>query len=133
MKATKAKKDMKKGVFIVQQHPASPLHYNFQLDAGTASKSWVVPHGPSAIVYDTRVAVEKEDSSEHSNDIAAGPIWDKGIYKLEAISANNDTFHSLKQYVKKGRLMLTLEGKHLKGTFSLIRTKGYNWLFVKTA
>jgi bifunctional non-homologous end joining protein LigD len=51
-------------------------------------------------------------------------VWDRGRYRPEA---GQDVATAL----RKGRLTFTLEGRRLKGGFSLMRLRGRNWLLVK--
>ncbi len=119
-------------VFVVHEHHASRLHFDFRLEMDGVLKSWAVPKGPSMSPVDKRLAVMVED---HPLDYAsfegvipeghygAGQvvIWDKGTYNL--IDGN----------LSSGRLECVLEGKTLKGIFALIKMKGKEkeWLLIK--
>lgn len=123
--------------FIVHEHHASRLHYDFRLEIGGVLKSWAIPKGPSMNPSDKRLAVMVEDHLLEYGDFegiipqgyyGAGPvlIWDSGEFEAEG-----DPEAGLKQ----GKLRLTLKGKKLKGGFSLVlmrgRGTGKEWLLIK--
>lgn len=136
-KVSQSKK--KKGpIFVVQEHHASHLHYDFRLELDGVLKSWAVPKGPSMHPEDKRLAVMVED---HPLDYAtfkgtipkgqygAGEVyrWDMGTW--EVIGDAHDG-------LKKGNLKFKLNGKKLKGEFVLVRLpdKGKTknaWLLIK--
>lgn len=130
----------KKGlIFVVQEHHASHLHWDFRLEIDGVLKSWAVPKGPFVDPKDPkdkRLAMMVEDhpleyATFHGTipkgEYGAGKvfIWDHGTY--EAIG---DVHKSL----KKGNLKFKLSGKKLKGEFALVQmpSAGKNaWLLIK--
>ena len=123
-------------LFVIQKHRATALHYDFRLEANGVLKSWAVPKGPSLDPSQKRLAMLVEDHPiEYARFEGAIPegeygggsvmVWDIGTYALE----EDEDFHMV---FTKGRLTFMLRGKKLKGTWSLIRTRGERqWLLFK--
>jgi bifunctional non-homologous end joining protein LigD len=122
--------------FVVHEHHASRLHFDFRLEWAGVLKSWAVPKGPSLDPAEKRLAVEVEDHAlaygNFEGTIAEGRygagevrIWDEGFYETEGDAAAQ---------LKKGRLSFTLSGKKLRGGFSLVRmARGVGqWLLIKS-
>jgi len=127
--------------FVIQEHKARRLHFDFRLELDGVLKSWAVPKGPSLDPGEKRLAVEVED---HPLDyggfegvIPEGQygggtvlLWDRGIW----VPADPDpaAAHA------KGMLKFELRGEKLHGNWGLVRMGGKaarerrpNWLLVK--
>jgi len=135
-------------LFVVQQHAARRLHFDFRLEAEGVLKSWAVPKGPSLNPADKRLAVPTED---HPFDYAsfegvipekqygAGEVivWDCGAYSPDEDQAY--FFHDRAEAerrvlagLEKGKLSIFLRGVKLKGSFALVRTADQkSWLLIK--
>jgi bifunctional non-homologous end joining protein LigD len=125
-----------KGIFVVQKHAASHLHYDFRLEIGGALASWAIPKGPSMNPKDKRLAMQVEDHpleyADFAGEIPQGnygagtvEIWDRGLFQ---------PLDDPVQGVTAGKLDFLLAGDRLRGGFSLIRLrggKGNSWLLFK--
>src|SRR5262245_38971632 len=131
--------------FVVHEHAASRLHYDFRLEMGGVLKSWAIPKGPSLRLGDKRLAVMVEDhpldyrtfeGTIPEGNYGAGSVivWDEGAYEpVDQPSADGPTHASLEQ-LEKGHLRFVLHGHKLRGQFSLVklnRGKGNYWLLLK--
>ena len=124
--------------FVVQQHDASSLHYDFRLEVDGVGVSWAVPKGPSLDPAVKRLAIPVEDHSLDYFDYegvidegsyGAGPVivWDEGTYE-------NLSDEPMASGLEAGRIKFRLNGHKLRGGWSLRklpdgRVKG--WLLVK--
>jgi bifunctional non-homologous end joining protein LigD len=132
--AGKKKSSNKNLTFVVQEHAARNLHYDFRLELDGVLKSWAVPKGPSLDPHQKRLAVQVEDhpldygkfeGTIPEGEYGAGTvkIWDKGNWIPQ-----EDAHKGL----KSGALKFELKGKKLKGSWKLIRLKdGKSWLLIK--
>lgn len=131
--------------FVVQKHAASHVHYDFRLELDGVLKSWAVPKGPSMNPSDKRLAVMVEDhpldyrtfeGSIPEGNYGAGEVivWDEGTYHPEPNSERLGNTRTLRRGLEEGKLSFVLEGKKLKGGFTLIRTgppEKHSWLLMK--
>lgn len=129
--------------FVVQEHHASQLHYDFRLELDGVLKSWAVPKGPSMDPQQHHLAVHVEDHPyeyrtfegvipEGSYGAGNVIIWDEGWYEPRQESHNPEA--ELRKGLKKGHITFILHGKKLKGEFALIKMHGDDdkpWLLVK--
>jgi bifunctional non-homologous end joining protein LigD len=133
----------KKLAFVVQEHHASRLHYDFRLEMDGVLKSWAVPKGPSLNPHDHHLAVQTEDHPYDyrkfegvipEGNYGAGNviIWDEGWYEPRADDGDEKT---LLKELKKGHITFVLHGQKLKGEFALIKMQHASdedaWLLIK--
>ncbi len=129
--------------FVVQEHHATALHYDFRLEMGGVLKSWAIPKGPSMNPHDHHLAIQTEDHPfQYRNfegvipedNYGAGNviIWDEGWYEPRAGDGSEQT---LLADLKKGHITFIVHGKKLKGEFALIRMPNAKeddaWLLIK--
>jgi bifunctional non-homologous end joining protein LigD len=141
----KEKKSAGKLIFVIQQHAASHLHYDFRLEMEGVLKSWAVPKGPSLNPDDKRLAMMVEDHPYDYKDFegtipegnyGAGNVivWDHGTYHAVDAAEGETGEKQLLQGIKKGRISFIMKGKKLKGEFSLVKMHGRQenaWLLLK--
>jgi bifunctional non-homologous end joining protein LigD len=122
-----------KAIFVVQEHHASHLHFDFRLSMDGVLKSWAVPKGVPEEKGIKHLAVETEDHpleyASFEGDIPKGEygggqvkIWDRGEYILE--------------HREQDKVIVELKGTRLNGRYSIVRFKGResspkNWLIMK--
>jgi len=134
----------KKNRFVIQRHDASRLHYDFRLEMDGVLKSWAVPKGPSKNPGDKRLAMMVEDhpvsyigfyGSIPEGNYGAGTvdIWDEGQYIPVDPKGNPVSDKEALKALEKGNLKFSLNGKHLKGEYALVRMKPEenSWLLIK--
>lgn len=142
--------------FVIQEHHASHLHYDFRLEMpirptdraeneGTdrcVLKSWAVPKNISSEDGIKRLAFQVEDHDiayidfegiieEGSYGAGEVKIWDSGEYEI--LSMKSDERGNFKEVV------FNLYGKKIRGEYALIKIRGFgsgknrenSWLIFK--
>jgi bifunctional non-homologous end joining protein LigD len=126
-------------IFVIQEHHATRLHYDFRLEFDGVLKSWAVPREPSLDPSVKRLAVRVEDHpvsyATFEGTIPKGQygggevsIWDHGTY--EAVS-------DFDRGLDAGKIEFELHGEKLHGRFALVRMHRQegdkeNWLLIKS-
>lgn len=125
--------------YVIQKHQASHLHYDFRLEWNGVLLSWAVPKGPSLDPSVKRLAMHVEDHPVEyggfegvipEGEYGGGTVmvWDRGTWAPEVPDVN--------AALAKGDLKFTLHGAKLKGSWVLVRTRGFggkrsSWLLIK--
>ncbi|MFZ0593315.1 MAG: DNA ligase D [Bryobacteraceae bacterium] len=133
------KTESPEGMFCVQRHRATRLHYDLRLEVNGALASWAVPKGPGLDPARKSLAMKVEDHPIEYGDFegnipqgnyGAGSVmlWDIGRYHL----LDDPT---AQEQLDRGDFKFFLEGTKLRGAFALVRMKkgqkGNEWLLLK--
>jgi bifunctional non-homologous end joining protein LigD len=135
-----AKKAQQQLLYVIQKHRATQLHYDFRLEYEGVLLSWAVPKGPSLDPSVKRLAMQVEDHPVDyggfegvipEGEYGGGTVmvWDTGTWTPES--------PDIAEALKKGDLKFTLHGKKLRGSWVLVRTRGFgsssgkSWLLIK--
>jgi DNA ligase D-like protein (predicted ligase)/DNA ligase D-like protein (predicted polymerase)/DNA ligase D-like protein (predicted 3'-phosphoesterase) len=115
--------------FVIQEHHARRLHYDFRLERNGVLVSWAVPKNLPETTAVNHLAVHTEDHpleyGTFEGTIPKGEygggkviIWDAGTYDTEKFRDDGD----------KGEVIVTLHGQRISGRYALIQTDGNQWL-----
>lgn len=111
--------------FVIQEHHARRLHYDFRLERDGVLVSWAVPKNLPESTSVNHLAVHTEDHpleyASFEGNIPKGEygtgkviIWDAGTYEAEKFLDDE--------------VIVTLHGNRISGRYALIQTKGNQWL-----
>ncbi len=117
--------------FVIQEHHARKLHYDFRLEMDGVLASWAIPKAPSKKAGLRRLAIKVEDHDlgyiDFEGEIEEGnygagtvKIWDSGTYDIESR--------------KEQKIAFRLQGRKLAGRYTLLQMKwgGNQWILFKT-
>ena len=113
------------GSFVIQEHHARRLHWDFRLERNGVLVSWAIPKALPTDPKVNRLAVRTEDHpleyAGFEGEIPKGEygagkvtIWDTGHYQTEKWSDRE--------------VKVVLHGQRAKGRFVLFQTKGDQWM-----
>ncbi|PRY03471.1 DNA ligase D [Paraburkholderia sp. BL25I1N1] len=128
--------------YVIQEHDARRLHYDFRLELNGTLLSWAVPKGPSLDPSVKRLAVHVEDHpveyGSFEGEIPPGNygagsviVWDRGTWGPVGGAAE-----AARSYAA-GKLKFHLHGEKLRGGWTLVRShmRGSGdkeqWLLIK--
>ncbi|MBB3039504.1 ATP-dependent DNA ligase [Hoyosella altamirensis] len=122
------KDDESEPLFVIQEHHARRLHYDFRLERDGVLVSWAVPKNIPDTPDVNHLAVQTEEHpmeyGSFAGEIPRGQygagkveIWDRGTYTLEKW--------------RDDEVIVELHGKRAQGRYALIKTGGKNWLMHK--
>ena len=138
-------KDSTRLAFVIQKHAASHLHFDLRLELDGVMKSWAVPKGPAPDPKLKRLAMQVEDHPMEYNtfegtipegEYGGGTVmlWDTGWYEPEKGGGED----GVRDGIRKGDLKIIFHGKRIKGSYVLVRTRGFgssaskpSWLLIK--
>jgi bifunctional non-homologous end joining protein LigD len=111
--------------FVIQEHHARNLHWDFRLERDGVLVSWAVPKGLPLDSTENRLAVRTEDHPleylafqgeipEGSYGAGDVSIWDEGTYEVHRFDDE--------------RVDVTLHGSRISGRYVLFPTDDRNWL-----
>ena len=133
-----------KPIFVIQQHAARRMHFDFRLEVDGVLASWAVPKGPSTDPRERRLAVRTEDHpleyARFEGRIPEGEyggglviVWDTGEY--QNMSEEDGRRIPVKEALGAGHAKVRLLGRKIRGGYALIHTRmggeEKNWLLVK--
>ena len=118
-----------KGRFVVQEHDATNLHWDFRLEYKGKLLSWAIPKNPETVNDNKLLAIRTEDHEmkwlTFSGEIPKGE-YGAGTVKI----LDNGSYELLKMSDKSYKFILY--GKILNGSFSLFEFKPEKWIFQKS-
>lgn len=114
--------------FVIQEHHARSLHWDFRLERDGVLVSWAIPKGLPPDNGTNHLAVHVEDhpleygsfeGTIPQGEYGAGTVtvWDRGTYECDTWTERE--------------VKVTLHGGRVDGRYALFRTGGRNWMIHK--
>jgi bifunctional non-homologous end joining protein LigD len=111
--------------FVIQEHHARRLHWDFRLERGGVLVSWAVPRGLPRDPKTNHLAVHTEDHpmdyASFAGEIPAGEygggkviLWDRGTYETEKWTDRE--------------VKVVLHGSRVSGRYVLFQTRDRDWM-----
>jgi bifunctional non-homologous end joining protein LigD len=115
--------------FVVQEHHARRLHWDFRLERDGVLVSWAVPKGIPDDPETNHLAVHVEDHPlEYGSFEGEIPKGEYGAGRVEIFDQGTYETHKWRMDEPKPEVMVTLHGERLRGRYVLFRTRGENWM-----
>jgi bifunctional non-homologous end joining protein LigD len=113
------------GTFVIQEHHARRLHWDFRLERGGVLVSWALPKGVPNDPAVNHLAVHTEDHPlEYGHFQGQIP---RGEYGAGAVTIwDHGTYETLKW--TSSEVKVVLHGERVTGGYVLFQTKGSQWM-----
>ncbi len=123
--SSRASRSKREPMFVIQEHHATALHWDFRLEHDGVLVSWALPKGLPVDPHQNRLAVHTEDHpmdyASFEGEIPAGEygggtvtVWDTGTYAVE-------------KWMEK-EVAVVLHGDRANGRYVLFPTNGKQWM-----
>lgn len=121
-----------KGIYVIQKHQATHLHYDLRLEMKGVLKSWAIPKEPPMEPNLKRLAVQTEDHPIEYADFKG--VIPEGLYGAGKVEIWDwGTFTPIE--LSETKIIFSIKGKKLNGDYCLIKlrpkTDQKNWLLFK--
>lgn len=121
---------MQEGIYSIQEHHATHLHWDLRLEKDGILKSWALPKMPTNGLGIKILAIQTED---HDMDYAffEGEIAE-GNYGAGTVKVFDKGICKFLEYDENKKCIVEIRGKKLNGLFILLKLrKKMEWLFFK--
>ncbi|NUR25241.1 MAG: DNA ligase [Catenulispora sp.] len=124
-KSAKRRKTETAPIFVVQEHRATALHWDFRLERDGVLVSWAIPKGVPNDPQRNHRAVHTEDHPVEYADFA-GRI-PAGEYGAGTVATYDRGTYTLLKWTDD-EVKVDLAGRRLTGRYTLFRTGGSDWM-----